>query len=710
MTPLADCSSARPRPARRLPLLAALLALVTLAACDRQLPEAATTPVPAVASAASGSTSTTTNDTRRDAELKTPEKAETKPIDEVYPARPARQAPAASIEAAPIGDLSVSFQNADLAQVLRVILGDLLRLNYLLPPETRGKVTLRTTRPLTRSQMLRVLDHLLASHGLKAIHEPTVTQVVRGTGGAGLVAGAGTPGHGTEILAPRYIGAAQMQSLLAPVLTEGRVVVADPALNLIILSASASEREAARKTVEVFDVDQMAGKGVALIGLENTEPDPLIEELRQLFGDGAKGPLGGLVRFVPVKRMNAVLAIARQPDYLEQARVWVRRLDRTRDADKRRLFVYFVKNGVAGQLVKTLSGAFGGQDAALGGAPDSAAETASDASSAPTQSQAQTKAPRFMADTSSNALLVWATRREYDVISEVLAKLDISPLQVLIEGTVIEITLRDRLRYGLQYFLEVGDVSAIFTRDDSRTTVNPTVPGFGVTIEGSNNSRLVIDALSDLTDVRVVSSPQLLVLDGETARLHVGDQVPIVTRSSSTAVTDDTRVVNEIEYRDTGVTLHVTPKIKSSGLVALEITQEVSSVVRTNSSNIDSPTIQQRRVNSTAAVENGATVLLAGLIRERDDDLENGIPGLHTLPVIGKLFGTTDSDRRRTELIVLITPRVIRDQDDAKDVTRDLLRRYEGVLESVGRGSTSNNPTPDGNAKPTSRNKPSSGG
>jgi general secretion pathway protein D len=262
----------------------------------------------------------------------------------------------------------------------------------------------------------------------------------------------------------------------------------------------------------------------------------------------------------------------------------------------------------------------------------------------------------------------------------------------------------------LQYFLEVGDVSAIFSRDDSRTTVNPTVPGFGVTIEGSNNSRLVIDALSDLTDVRVVSSPQLLVLDGETARLHVGDQVPIVTRSSSTAVTDDTRVVNEIEYRDTGVTLHVTPKIKSSGLVALEITQEVSSVVRTNSSNIDSPTIQQRRVNSTAAVENGATVLLAGLIRERDDDLENGIPGLHTLPVIGKLFGTTDSDRRRTELIVLITPRVIRDQDDAKDVTRDLLRRYEGVLESVGRGATSNNPRPDGNAKPTSRNKTSSGG
>jgi general secretion pathway protein D len=308
-----------------------------------------------------------------------------------------------------------------------------------------------------------------------------------------------------------------------------------------------------------------------------------------------------------------------------------------------------------------------------------------------------------MADEHSNALLIWATRREYDVIAEVLAKLDITPLQVLIEGTVIEIALRDRLRYGLQYFLEVGDVSSIFTRDDSRTTVDPTVPGFGVTIEGSNNSRLVIDALSDLTDVRVVSSPQLLVVDGGTARLHVGDQVPIVTRSSSTAVTDDTRVVNEIEYRDTGVTLHVTPKIKSSGLVSLEIIQEVSSVARTISSNIDSPTIQQRRINSTAAVEDGATVLLAGLIRERDDDLENGIPGLHKLPVIGKLFGTTDSDRQRTELIVLITPRVIRDKDDARGVTRDLLRRYQGVLDSLG-------PRPDDKAPAPPADKPAATG
>ncbi|MDA0342504.1 MAG: type II secretion system secretin GspD [Proteobacteria bacterium] len=668
--------------------IAIVLAALTIS-CERQLTPPGATPVAAVVNAASGSSGQAKSQDRSDAELNAPPRLVAEPIDEVYPARPPAVKPQPALKIAAIGDLTVSFQNADLPQVLRVILGDLLRVNYLLPADLQGKVTLRTARPLTRAQMFGVLDHVLDTHGLAAVHEPDVTRIVASqTATAGATSqGAQVPGYGLEVLALSYIGAAQMQSLLAPVLAKGRVLLADPTNNLIILSGTASERAAARRTVDVFDIDQMASQGVALIGLEHAEAEAVIGELRQLFGDDAKGPLGGLVRFVPVKRMNAILAIARQPDYLDRAREWIRRLDRTRDADQRRLFVYFVKNGAAVQLVKTLRGAFGigssdpGDGAGISSSINAGTETKAGETN---PAKDNPRAPRFMADVPSNALLVWATKREYDVISEVLAKLDITPLQVLIEGTVIEITLRDRLRYGLQYFLEFGDVTAIFSRDSSQTTVNPTVPGFGVTISGSNNSKLVIDALSDLTDVRVVSSPQLLVVDGETARLHVGDQVPIVTRSSSTSVTDDARIVNEIEYRDTGVTLHVTPKIKASGMVSLEIIQEVSSVVRTDSSNIDSPTIQQRRINSTAAVKNGATVMLAGLIREREDDLESGIPGLHQLPVIGSLFGNTNSDRQRTELIVLITPRVIRDQVDAQNITRDLLRRYEGVLDSLG--------------------------
>ena len=153
------------------------------------------------------------------------------------------------------------------------------------------------------------------------------------------------------------------------------------------------------------------------------------------------------------------------------------------------------------------------------------------------------------------------------------------------------------------------------------------LPGFGVTFGGQNTTKLVIDALSEITDVRVVSSPQLLVMDGGTARLHVGDQVPIITRTSSSTATDDNRITNEIEYRDTGVTLDITPKVKSSGTVTLNISQTVSDVVRTSSSEINSPTIQQRQVTSTASLQSGTTALLAGLIREVGRDIISKIVG-----------------------------------------------------------------------------------
>ena len=153
--------------------------------------------------------------------------------------------------------------------------------------------------------------------------------------------------------------------------------------------------------------------------------------------------------------------------------------------------------------------------------------------------------------------LIWATGREYELISEVLNKVDISPLQVLIEGTVLEVTLQDNLRYGLKYLIESGNFRSLFTQSNA-AIASSILPGFGVTFGGQNTTKLVIDALSEITDVRVVSSPQLLVMDGGTARLHVGDQVPIITKTSSSATEDD-RITNAVSY--THLTLPTTPYV-----------------------------------------------------------------------------------------------------------------------------------------------------
>jgi general secretion pathway protein D len=286
-------------------------------------------------------------------------------------------------------------------------------------------------------------------------------------------------------------------------------------------------------------------------------------------------------------------------------------------------------------------------------------------------------AVRIVADSRNNALVVYATGREYEAIDAALQKLDIVPLQVLIEATILEVSLNDTLRYGVQWFFNTGNNSFTLSTLASGA-VSSMFPGFSY-VFGSSDVDVVISALSQVTDVKVVSSPQLMVLDNEQARLQVGDEIPIVVRSAQSVTDEDAPIVNEIEYRDTGVILDIIPRVNASGLVTLDIIQEVSDVTATVTSDIDSPTIQQRRIGSTVAINSGQTVALGGLIRDRNEVGETGIPVLGDIPVLGNLFKTTTDNVRRTELLVLLTPRVIRDSGDARAVTNELRKRLRAL-------------------------------
>jgi general secretion pathway protein D len=203
-------------------------------------------------------------------------------------------------------------------------------------------------------------------------------------------------------------------------------------------------------------------------------------------------------------------------------------------------------------------------------------------------------------------------------------------------------------------------------------------PGF-TALFANADIRAVFNALEEVSDVNVISSPQLLVLNNQTARLQVGDQVPIATQSAVSVTDPDAPVVNSIEQRDTGVILSVTPRVNASGLVLMDIEEETSDVVPTTTSRIDSPTIRQRRVASTVAVQSGQTVVLGGLIQDGLDTASTGIPVLHNLPIVGLLFGVKDHTSRRTELLIVITPRVIRSPDQARVATEELRQRLRGL-------------------------------
>ncbi len=301
---------------------------------------------------------------------------------------------------------------------------------------------------------------------------------------------------------------------------------------------------------------------------------------------------------------------------------------------------------------------------------------------------------RFTASEANNALLVSATASEFRLVEDVLAKLDIQPLQVLIETSIFEVALQDELRYGLQYAISNGGLGfgndGDFTLTRSTNTVGttsnpvsvlaPLLPGFNFTLQGTSRLRFVIDTLSQLSDVNMISSPNVLVLDNQVARLRVGDEVPIVTQTTTSTLTENPLVVNSVQYRNTGVTLEVTPRVNASGMVTLEIVQEVSDVVETTTSGIDSPTIQNRTILSTIVVKDNDTVMLGGLIREGSFDVDRGIPILHRLPYVGPLFGQTETTAERVELVVLIRPRIIANPQEARDVTADMRRKFLTLL------------------------------
>lgn len=625
------------------------------------------------------------------------------------------------------GRVTLNFANAEIRDVIDIVLGDTLNLNYVIDPQVQGTITVRTSQALTRDAVIPALENILALSGVAMTFvNGTYMVVPRELASKGLSGPAVSPseahlarGYGVNILPLDYASATSMLEILTPFVNPG-TLRADDARNLLIFTGNGNEARALMEMVDVFDVDWMKGMSFALFPVDVADVKTLVTDLNAVFLQDGKSPLAGLVRFVPIERLNAVLAISQQPAYLDRAQSWIQRLDRGVEGAGRRIFVYSVENGRAADMATILGQVFdvrfadgaaarasvapgltpvelGGEAAGRQPAAGEAAvtEAAGAAAAQPSVRQRldggreggvsenlgalvqESGDIRIIADEANNALLILATAAEFRMIESTLKKLDVVPLQVLIEATIAEVQLNDKLRYGVQWFLQEGDLSASLSNFASGA-ISTVVPGFNF-VADTNEARVVLSALTEVTDVKVVSSPSLMVLDNQSARLQVGDEVPIATQSARSVTDSDAPVVNSIQLRDTGVILEVTPRVNPGGLVLLEITQEVSSVVATTTSQIDSPTIRQRKIESTIAVQSGDTVALGGLIRDDVNESVSGIPLLSDIPILGNLFKTTDERADRTELLVLITPRVVRSQAEAQKVTDELRRRLKSL-------------------------------
>ena len=295
-------------------------------------------------------------------------------------------------------------------------------------------------------------------------------------------------------------------------------------------------------------------------------------------------------------------------------------------------------------------------------------------------SSAQIYSMRIIANNQNNAVLVYGTSQETETAEAMLRKIDVLPLQVQIEAVIAEVTLNDDLKYGTQFFFKSRGVNIILDNAAQPVTalanaaLSTRFPGLAAGGNGAGGAPFVISALQSVTQVNVLSSPQLLVMDNHPARLQVGALVPYLTQTGQSTLGFNAPIINSIDYRETGVITEVTPRVNSGGLVTLDINQEVSNVdtLATQTLGIASPTFFERSVRSRVVVQDGQTIGLAGLIQDSSSRGNQGIPWLKDVPFLSWLSGTQANSRTRTELLVLITPHVIRDQRDARAATEEL--------------------------------------
>ncbi|WP_151702571.1 type II secretion system secretin GspD [Nitrincola alkalilacustris] len=626
--------------------------------------------------------------------------------------------PAARNPIALHGDaVSLNFEQAPVTEVVHAVLGDILELDYVIEHPLDGEITLRTRTPVPRDQLLVILESLLQTNGAVMIRDKNDRFFVGSAGSmSGLMpgvtsAGSTAAGYSNVVIPLQYIGAREMADILRPVADEGSFVRVDATRNLLLLAGTRNQIDGWMEIIATFDIDLLQGMSVGIFPLEYASVSEVDSAIQVLLGGSdaqsdttssiAAATLSSVVRIIPIERLNSILVVSPRAHYLDQVGVWIERLDKAPDHNfESQLFVYPVQNGSATHLAKLLSELFGvgggmssqrdsGVSPAMtatrqGGESGSEVEGVASATGAGNRSSDLSSNfslagdIKVVADGQSNALLIYAKRSEYKKIESAMKKLDIAPTQVLIEASIIEISLRDRLEYGLQWHIQNGLGGGRTGTSVLNVTDNPIGPAQGFSFSVTNplgDIRAVINALAEESLVNVISSPSVMVLDNHTATMQVGDQQPI--RSSQT-VTDGGNITSSIQYRDTGVKLMVTPSVNAGGMVNMDIEQSVTDVGPEDSAT-GQRSFQERNISSRVAIRSGETVVLGGLIRDNTSDVRAGVPILHELPVVGNLFGATTNRRDRTELIVMITPRVLTNEQDLRDVSREIRSRMSGL-------------------------------
>ena len=617
--------------------------------------------------------------------------------------------PSTGVDLSKAGQIAFNFDDADIYEVIRTI-ADVLNINYIVDPNVRGKVTVHTAGSLKREDLFSVFFQVLEANGLTAIKDGNLYNIVSIKDASRLPAAPHSGRSGDklgigermmiQVIPLTYISSEEMGKLLAPFVSGGGAIVSHKSPNTLVVADKDTNIRKILKLVQSFDINLFEKVNYRFYPLERTDAEDMAKICTDIFGtgDAAKDQ----AKFVAIARLNTLLAISSNPGIFAKIEEVIRNTDMSGDKAEPGIYVYPVKNSEAGELSELLNSVFSEtssekadktgkdtekvketkKDDPIKNLFPTAATTKKESSKKSGKKAAKTASGtttlrggmRITADETRNALIIEASPKDYRMVAGILEKIDVLPRQVLIRVTVAEITLNTKTQLGVEWSYVKGAGGTPSTSLLQGSIGSKDFSGLKFMIGEDARWGATLSALASEGKVNILSTPTILASDNKEANIEISDEVPVASAQyqyQSTAM--DPLLQTNIQYRNTGVILTVTPHINEFGLVSMDIKQEVSELkdqpVKVGGS--DYPAFFKRTVDTSLTVKNGQTIVIGGLIKEKKSDTMSGVPCLGSIPVIQYLFGKKTKKDEKTELIVLITPQVIASSDDVDAVSQE---------------------------------------
>lgn len=630
--------------------------------------------------------------------------------------------------------ISLNFNHADLVEIIHVI-AQHLKLTYTVDPDVKGSVTIHNTVPLKEEDLFPIFNQILRANGAVAIKNGDLYRIVpieKGKGLAPILDKEKEAGYTIEVVPTLFFSVGEMKRLLTPFLTPGGEILDYPRGNFLIIMDIPSSIHRIIEIKDLIDVNVFTGMHMEIYQPRSASAEELAEEMTRImkaFASSSAQQEGFAAQFIPIPRINQLLVISHSEAAWTYVKRWLERIDAIGEGPGRRIFVYPVENGKATDLAEILNQVLGIVSGSRKGPPrtlrelhrgtppaplapggttplpaiqpsapgvydDSTKpmESTSPGVSKPVEPATGPTAPlrgakseeqiRIVPDPATNSLIIYSTAQEFQGIKNILKDLDIMPRQVLMEVMIAEVTLSDDLKFGVEY--------EILRKGDSFTDLIPIIPiqisGGIKAVAGTGNSdvRAFINALVSKSKAKVLSSPTILATDNQPARIQVGSEEPIATGQQTSR--EGGTLTTTVQYRNTGRILTIIPQVNSQGLVNLQIKAEVSERGAEVTVGRDTfPSFNTRDAETTAVVQEGETLFIGGIMTETKSRSRAGIPLLMDIPLLGYLFSTTTNSVERTELVMLITPHVIRNKEEARSVTDEFKEKLSSVAREIER-------------------------